>query len=110
MRAKMQLIDSASYLFDSMERLGDPNYTPNQNDILRARLRTSGIVEKSYKINNVDFKSVASQLTHTHSHACRLPMILIVAVSLFASIADPKSTSIDCPADGWISLPMMCCA
>jgi len=56
MRAKMQLIDSASYLFDSMERLGDPNYTPNQNDILRARLRTSGIVEKSYKINNVDFK------------------------------------------------------
>jgi len=56
MRAKMQLIDSASYLFDSMERLGKPDYSPNQADILRARLRTSGIVEKSYKINNVDFK------------------------------------------------------
>jgi guanine nucleotide-binding protein G(i) subunit alpha len=56
MRSKMQLIDSASYLFDSMERLGKPDYSPNQADILRARLRTSGIVEKSYKINNVDFK------------------------------------------------------
>lgn len=56
MRAKMQLIDSASYLFDSMERLGKADYSPNQADILRARLRTSGIVEKSYKINNVDFK------------------------------------------------------
>jgi len=55
-RAKMQLIDSAQYLFENMERLGKPDYTPDANDILRARLRTSGIVEKSYKINNVDFK------------------------------------------------------
>jgi guanine nucleotide-binding protein G(i) subunit alpha len=56
MRSKMQLIDSAPYLFDNMERIGKPDYTPNQKDILYARLRTSGIVEKSYRINNVDFK------------------------------------------------------
>jgi len=55
-RAEMQLIDSAQYLFENMERLGSKDYSPNQADILRARLRTSGIVEKSYKINNVDFK------------------------------------------------------
>jgi len=55
-RAEMQLIDSAQYLFDNMERLGSKDYTPTQPDILRARLRTSGIVEKSYKISNVDFK------------------------------------------------------
>jgi len=56
LRAQMQLIDSAQYLFDNMVRLGTPDYTPTSQDILRARLRTSGIVEKSYKINNVDFK------------------------------------------------------
>jgi GTPase SAR1 family protein len=55
-RSKLQLLDSAEYLFENIERIGNPDFTPNKDDILRARLRTSGIVERMFKIKNVDFK------------------------------------------------------
>jgi len=55
-RSKMQLLDSALYLFENLDRIGALEYTPTRDDILRARLRTSGIVERTFKINNVDFK------------------------------------------------------
>jgi GTPase SAR1 family protein len=55
-RSKLQLLDSAEYLFDNIERIGQADYTPNKEDILRARLRTSGIVERMFKIGNVNFK------------------------------------------------------
>jgi len=55
-RSKLQLLDSAEYLFEHIDRIGQADYTPNKDDILRARLRTSGIVERMFKINRVDFK------------------------------------------------------
>lgn len=57
-RAQMQLLDSSQYLFENIDRIGAPDYTPNSNDILRARLRTSGIVERVIPINSVDFKFI----------------------------------------------------
>jgi hypothetical protein len=56
MRSHMQLIDSAGYLFDNIKRIGAADYVPSADDILRARLRTSGIVERTIPINGVDFK------------------------------------------------------
>jgi GTPase SAR1 family protein len=55
-RAKLQILDSTSYLFKNIDRIGADNYVPTADDILRARLRTSGIVERKFKIQNVDFK------------------------------------------------------
>jgi len=55
-RAKLQLLDSAEYFFTNLDRIGKPEYSPTRDDILRARLRTSGIVERTFKINGVDFK------------------------------------------------------
>jgi GTPase SAR1 family protein len=57
-RAKLQLLDSAAYFFENgnLDRISNPNYTPSQVDILRARLRTSGIVERTFNIQNVNFK------------------------------------------------------
>jgi len=55
-RSQLQLLDSAEYLFQNLERIGKHEYTPNRDDILRARLRTSGIVERTFKIQAVDFK------------------------------------------------------
>jgi len=59
-RSKIQLIDSASYLLDraNLTRIGEPTYTPSRDDILRARLRTSGIVERIFKIGEHAFKFV----------------------------------------------------
>jgi len=55
-RSKMQLLDSAHYFLSNLDRIGQQDYTPNPDDILRARLRTSGIVERLFRINQVDFK------------------------------------------------------
>lgn len=55
-RSRLQLPDSAEYLLNDLARIGAANYTPTRDDILRARLRTSGIVEKLFRTNNTDFK------------------------------------------------------
>jgi len=57
-RSRLQLLDSTQYLYQNLDRIGDPKYTPTAEDILRARLRTSGIVERTFRINNVDFKFI----------------------------------------------------
>lgn len=55
-RSKLQLLDSTPYLFANVVRIGEPLYVPIQNDILRARLRTTGIVEEPVDILGVSFK------------------------------------------------------
>ncbi|XP_054283908.1 guanine nucleotide-binding protein G(o) subunit alpha-like [Macrosteles quadrilineatus] len=47
-----QLNDSAIYLFDNMDRICDPKYVPTATDVLRARVRTNGIIETHFKIND----------------------------------------------------------
>jgi len=55
-RSRLQLLDSADYLFRNLPRIGGADYLPTPDDILRARLRTSGIVERVFRMNHVDFK------------------------------------------------------
>lgn len=64
-RGELILLDSAGYLFEHMERIGRQGYEPTDEDILRARLRTSGIVEKIFNVppNNqkINFLDVGGQ-------------------------------------------------
>lgn len=55
-RAKFQLTDSAAYFFDMVEAIGSPNYIPSEQDVLRSRVRTTGIVENEFKIEGNMFK------------------------------------------------------
>ncbi|XP_018330631.1 guanine nucleotide-binding protein G(o) subunit alpha isoform X4 [Agrilus planipennis] len=48
-----ELNDSALYLFDNMERICDTKYVPTATDVLRARVRTQGIIETHFKINDM---------------------------------------------------------
>jgi guanine nucleotide-binding protein G(i) subunit alpha len=57
-RNKLQLLDSAAYLFENIERIGAVDYFPSQQDILRARLRTSGIVERIIPVEGTLFKFI----------------------------------------------------
>ena len=38
-----QINDSARYLFDAVERIMAPDFEPTDDDILRARVRTTGV-------------------------------------------------------------------
>ncbi|KAK7790791.1 hypothetical protein R5R35_012050 [Gryllus longicercus] len=47
-----ELNDSAIYLFENMERICDEKYVPTPTDVLRARVRTNGIIETHFKIGD----------------------------------------------------------
>jgi len=55
-RAKYQLTDSASYFLDMIKTIAQPNYVPSQQDVLRSRVRTTGIVENDFDIESNRFK------------------------------------------------------
>ncbi|KAF6025167.1 goa-1 [Bugula neritina] len=51
-----QLNDSAKYFLDSLDRIGSPSYTPSEQDILRTRVKTTGIVEVNFSFKSLNFK------------------------------------------------------
>jgi len=53
-----QLNDSASYFFDNIDRFMSPAYIPTQADVLRARVRSTGIEEALFKFENISFRMV----------------------------------------------------
>jgi len=55
-RAKFQLTDSSQYFFDKIKEVSAENYLPTQQDVLRSRVRTTGIVENEFEIDNNKFK------------------------------------------------------
>lgn len=50
-----QLPDSTEYYMSKLDELTKMNYLPSNEDMLRARVRTSGIVEEKYIIDGVKF-------------------------------------------------------
>uniref|UniRef100_A0A1I8H0D0 G protein subunit alpha o1 n=3 Tax=Macrostomum lignano TaxID=282301 RepID=A0A1I8H0D0_9PLAT len=51
-----QLNDSAKYFLDDLDRLGAKDYMPTEQDILRTRVKTTGIVEVHFIFKNLNFK------------------------------------------------------
>ncbi len=53
---RYQLNDSAAYYFDSIERLSQASYVPTPQDVLRARVRTTGIIETSFRFKGLIYR------------------------------------------------------
>lgn len=51
-----QLNDSAAYYLNALDRISAPNYRPTQQDVLRTRVKTTGIIETQFKFKNLHFK------------------------------------------------------
>ena len=52
------LSDSAPYYFQRIEKILDPSYTPNEQDVLRSRVQTTGIAETSFKNGNITYRLI----------------------------------------------------
>ncbi|XP_010770661.1 guanine nucleotide-binding protein subunit alpha-13-like [Notothenia coriiceps] len=50
--------ESVKYFLDNLDKLGEPDYLPTQQDILLARKPTKGIHEYDFEIKSVPFKMV----------------------------------------------------
>jgi len=55
-RSLFQIPDSAYYFFDNVDTFSKPDFKPTKMDMLRTRVRTTGILETSFKIEDLKFK------------------------------------------------------
>ena len=56
--SKYQLIDSAAYYFDQIDRIAASNFVPNEQDVLRSRAKTTGIIEIEFEVEKTKFRMV----------------------------------------------------
>jgi hypothetical protein len=52
----LTVIFSVSSFLDDLDRLGAKDYQPTEQDILRTRVKTTGIVEVHFSFKNLNFK------------------------------------------------------
>lgn len=57
-RREYQLLDSASYFLDKIDELTEESYLPELQDILRSRVRTTGIIEEIFKVEGANLKII----------------------------------------------------
>ena len=55
-RAEFQIVESVKYYFNEIERIMKDDYIATQQDMLMARVRTSGIVTERYVIDDARFE------------------------------------------------------
>ena len=57
-RNEFQLIDSASYFLDDLDRICRSDYDPKDEDILRTRVRTTGIVKIEFEFRHLTVSEI----------------------------------------------------
>lgn len=57
-KREYQLSDSAKYYLNDLDRIADSSYLPSQQDVLRVRVPTTGIIEYPFDLENVVFRMV----------------------------------------------------
>merc|ERR1712139_355447 len=55
-RNEFQLNDQAEYFFNHILRVAADDYLPDDQDMLRARVRTTGIVEAEFDVDGYHFR------------------------------------------------------
>jgi len=58
LKSQFQIIDSASYFFERVDVYAQPNFTPQDEDILKSRAKTTGIIEVKFDLENQNFMIV----------------------------------------------------
>jgi len=82
-----QLNDSAAYFFDNVDRFLAQDYLPNDQDVLRARVRSTGIEEAEFTFDDMAFRmlDVGGQRSERrkwiHCFDCVTAVIFCVALS-----------------------------
>eukprot|EP01080_Neovahlkampfia_damariscottae_P006387 gene6387-10394_t len=55
-RSNFQLLDSTEYFYSHIDRISKKDFVPNEQDVLRCRVKTTGIVETEFEYNGFKFK------------------------------------------------------
>jgi len=55
---KHHVLDSATYFFKSIDKFLDEKYLPDNQDILRVRVRSTGVCETKFKMDDADIRLI----------------------------------------------------
>uniref|UniRef100_A0AAQ4QPA8 Guanine nucleotide-binding protein G(o) subunit alpha n=1 Tax=Gasterosteus aculeatus aculeatus TaxID=481459 RepID=A0AAQ4QPA8_GASAC len=100
-----QLNDSAQYYLDSLDRIGATDYQPTEQDILRTRVKTTGIVETHFTFKNLHFRlfDVGGQRSERkkwiHCFEDVTAIIFCVALSGYDQVLHEDETTQAAPID-----------
>ncbi|KAI1239472.1 hypothetical protein IHE44_0012597 [Lamprotornis superbus] len=67
-----QLNDSAAYYLNDLDRIAQTSYIPTQQDVLRTRVKTTGIVETHFTFKDLHFKCCSQTYIADNSRFCWL--------------------------------------
>ncbi|KAM9793246.1 guanine nucleotide-binding protein subunit alpha-11-like [Syngnathus typhle] len=96
-RREFHLSDSANYYFKDIDRITAPGYVPNEQDILRVRVPTTGIIEYPFKIKDVIFKMVDVGGQRSERRKWIHCMDNVVSIIFLAALNDYDSVMLDDP-------------
>ena len=65
-RNEFQLIDSASYFLDDLDRICRSDYDPKDEDILRTRVRTTGIVKIEFEFRHLTVSAISRHFNRAY--------------------------------------------
>lgn len=57
-RNEFHLVDSCKYFLDDLDRICQDEYSPLQSDALRVRVRTTGILETKFRLEDLIYKMI----------------------------------------------------
>lgn len=83
------LIFFSSYLND-LERICLPSYIPTQQDVLRTRVKTTGIVETHFTFKDLYFKSVPPLTQRPQCHSEGLVFVEVLTLQERRLIAEDE--------------------
>ena len=52
--SKFQLYDSTKYYYQALDRLRDDDYIPTEQDVLRSKVQTCGVIKSAFKYRELD--------------------------------------------------------
>jgi len=55
---EFQLNDSTQYYFENVTRMAAPDYVPTEQDVLRSRVKTTGVLETVFEVEDITFRLV----------------------------------------------------
>ncbi|XP_068569294.1 guanine nucleotide-binding protein G(q) subunit alpha-like [Cebidichthys violaceus] len=92
LKRKYQLSDSAKYFLNDIHRISDTSYLPTQQDVLRVRVPTTGILEYPFDLENVGFRMVdvggqrSERRKWIHCFEAVTSIIFLVAISEYDQV------------------------
>lgn len=84
--------DSAKYYFENIDRIASKDYIPNDQDVLRSRVKTTGITEAMFKVGELTYRmfDVGGQRSERkkwiHCFENVTAIIFVVAISAYDQV------------------------